>query len=60
LRVAVAFAGIVDGSTLAAASLTGFGGVISKFPSLGGVERLMNSILVGSLAAARRSTVSSW
>jgi hypothetical protein len=38
-------------------SITGASGCRTKFPSLGGVERVMNSIVVGSLSAACRKAV---
>ena len=38
-------------------SIAGASGCRTKFPSLGGVERVMNSIIVGSLSAACRKAV---
>lgn len=39
---------------IGASGVEGFGGWSTRFPSRGGVERLMNSILVGSLSEAWR------
>lgn len=50
-------AGVTASGIAAASSLSGVGGSMRRFPSRGGLERLMNSILVGSLSEARCSTV---